>query len=216
MLSNRFSEWNPSLWKISCKTHHFSKYIGRIFEVVQPRNLVRPNNISILNFYFHLWMATELIMLWSLEMVNIFAIAGTPRPSSEIIIPLQPFITSSAVGNCLVPSLFLRFTNSISLSCLSLFLVFTRNIDNFGEFGLVLASVSAISLFKKRMFCNIFWVMYIGVLRCNFAVTLKNFFHMHYYYSFYALFLYVKKHHKRVKLKQQLVVWTLCANLYVD
>ena len=169
MLSNRFSEWNPSLWKISCKTHHFSKYIGRVFEVVQHRNLVRANNISsILNFYFHLWMATELIMLWSLEMVNIFAIAGTPRPSSEIIIPLQPFITSSAVGNCLVPSLFLRFTNSISLlSCLRLFLVFTRNIDNFWEFGLVLASVSAISLFKKRMFCNIFELctsVYLGVI----------------------------------------------------
>ena len=168
MLSNRFSERNSSLWIISCKTQHFSKYIGRVFEVVQHRNLVRPNNISILNFYFHLWMATELIMLWSLEMVNIFAIAGTPRPSSEIIIPLQPFITSSAVGNCLVPSLFLRFTNSISsLSCLRLFLVFTRNIDNFGEFGLVLASVSAISLFKKRMFCNIFELctsVYLGVI----------------------------------------------------
>ena len=127
MLSNRFSERNSSLWIISCKTQHFSKYIGRVFEVVQHRNLVRPNNISILNFYFHLWMATELIMLWSLEMVNIFAIAGTPRPSSEIIIPLQPFITSSAVGNCLVPSLFFRFTNSISLSCLRLFLVFRQN-----------------------------------------------------------------------------------------
>ena len=93
-------------------------------------------------------------MLWSLVIFNMLLIVETPLPSSEMILALQPSRISSAVGNCLVPSLFFSLTNSMPFNLpLCWHLVSTRNIDR--AFGLlvVLPKVRACKLKRPFLEC---------------------------------------------------------------
>ena len=53
-------------------------------------------------------------VLWSLVMVSMLEMLAMPRPSSPTSLAAVPSSRSSAVGSCLVPSLFFIFTTYTS------------------------------------------------------------------------------------------------------
>ena len=52
---------------------------------------------------------TAIKVVWSLEMVSMLEMLATPRPCSPTSLASVPSKSSSAVGSCLVPSLFFIF-----------------------------------------------------------------------------------------------------------